>query len=234
MKKEEEQKKKEGQKKTAEQKQKEKQEQMKRKAEEKIAQQEAMKDPDRTFFSKSERIGTLILDILKLTVVFSLSLLITAIPWFVGKEDGPLPTYKFNDVNETNLCYWFGDTGLLDVKNPCKYRGYTSRDSEGSKCLPWKNVVERHSSQYDAASKEGQMIALISSSSFATEYPDDYGAPVCRRLAKRNPLNKPFCFIRNPKGPNKPPVLGKCWIVPCTLVVSNKCYGQLAKNYGEF
>merc|ERR1719193_2191330 len=116
MKKEEEQKKKEGQKKTAEQKQKEKQEQMKRKAEEKIAQQEAMKDPDRTFFSKSERIGTLILDILKLTVVFSLSLLITAIPWFVGKEDGPLPTYKFNDVNETNLCYWFGDTGLLDVK----------------------------------------------------------------------------------------------------------------------
>ena len=190
-------------------------------------------DPDRDFESSSERYGTLILDIIKLSIVLVLCFIIAAIPYFFGCADGPLPKYVFNISGPENLCYWYGDTGLLDPKNPCPYRGYVSLNADGRPCMHWKHVFDNFkATDFKAGSNERMMFNNITNSQFATLFKDDYLAPVCRRLFKRNPLNKPFCF-RKEKDEKEPPTLTECWIVPCTVKIANQCYGKLAQNYGE-
>jgi len=142
-----------------------------RKEEEKKRREELLKDPDRDFFSFTERIGTLISDIIKLSVVIAISFLIAAIPWFVGLPDGNLPKYQFNVSGVENLCYWYGDTGLLDDKNPCKYRGYTSRNRHAKRCIPWKKAVDLYKkSQSKFGDQEKKMLKEITTSKFAVDF----------------------------------------------------------------
>ena len=211
----------------------EEEEQKRKKEEEKKAREEALKDPDRDFLNNSERYGTLLLDIIKLLVVLVLSFLIAGIPWFVGKRDGSQIKYRFAIDGEQNLCYWYGDTGLLDDKNPCKYRGYASRTMNGKQCISWRGIMDTYGpSKYKAGSLEKKMLKMISESNFKAHYEDDYKAPVCRRIFKRNPFNTPYCFEK-PDIDGELPKLEKCWIYPCTTIIANKCYAQLARNYGE-
>jgi len=94
------------------------------------------------------------------------------------------------NIEEFNLCYWFGDTGLLDPKNPCKYHGYTSRDIKGRECLRWKTVVEERAAEIDPKSLGGEMLAYISSSNFAQAYPVIKYTLVTQALI----LGQPFKF----------------------------------------
>ena len=186
-------------------------------------------------------------DALRVVVVLLVSFVLTGLPWLL--EDGPPtpPSYKFN-LTESNICFWAGNASIFDPMNPCPYRGYNAKDDQGNDCLRWKDVMENE--KWVAAmraEKEKQAGVVLSEylervKRLAELYDgEDYGSPFCRRfynfeegkVYKRSDRTK--CFVIKGKDGTRleVPRLSDCWIVPCTLRISNQCLKSYWRNQHE-
>ena len=72
---------------------------------------------------------------------------------------------------------------------------------------------------------------------------EDYHSPFCRRLGgppkdgsyEDDNVNSPKCFVTKDTKENggknlDVPRISNCWVVPCTIKISNECYKQYWRN----
>ena len=209
-------------------------------------------DADAAHKKKLKRYCGYFADTIRVLVVLIGSFVLTGLPWWL--EDDPVGPreYKFN-LTQRNICYWVGSSSILDPLNPCPYRGYISINRKAHNCLTWKEVVE-NKEWMDALNAEKKKQAGVLPREFLDKVKqmaplndgEDYDSPFCRRLGGIPPsgmggyvddnTNAPKCFVRKSEDGYDIdiPRISNCWVVPCTITISNECYKQYWTNKLEF
>jgi len=176
-----------------------------------------------------------VMDALRVVIVLIIAFLLTGLPWFLEEESIEPEVFNFN-LTEGNICFWVGSTSILDELNPCPYRGYVSMDRDANNCWKWSEVMANED-WVRSLKATNELQAGVLPRDYLKWVEElkprfggqDFNAPFCRRLAKGNTdgvENFPKCFVKMDNEGNEleVPRISNCWVVGCTLKVSNDCY----------